>query len=171
MRRNVEWKARLRHPGAALEAALAAGAEDRGVLEQRDTYFHVVTGRLKLREQTPGSAELIQYERADRAASRASAYRLVPVPDPEALRTALEAALGVRAVVEKRRHLLLHAGTRVHLDTVTGLGTFAEIEAVVAPGERLEDAHVRAERWRAILQVADDDLLAVSYVDLALAAR
>jgi adenylate cyclase class IV len=166
MRRNVEWKARLRDPDAALDAARAAGAEEEATLHQRDTYFHAVVGRLKLREQPPALAELIQYDRMDRAGPRTSAYRIVEVLDPEALRDALGAALGVRAVVEKERRLLLHAGTRIHLDAVAGLGTFAEVEAVVADGERLEDAQARAERWRALLRVTDEDLLPVSYVDL-----
>lgn len=166
MRRNVEWKARLRDPAAALEAALAAGAEDEATLRQTDTYFHAVMGRLKLREEPPALAQLIQYDRMDRAAARTSAYRIVEVLDPEALRDALAGALGIRAVVEKERRLLLHAGTRIHLDSVAGLGTFAEVEAVVADGERLEDAHARAEHWRAQLGIADEDLLSVSYVDL-----
>jgi hypothetical protein len=33
--------------------------EDRGALQQRDTYFHAVQGRLKLREEGGGPAELI----------------------------------------------------------------------------------------------------------------
>jgi adenylate cyclase, class 2 len=166
MRRNVEWKARVADPEAALRTALAAGAEDAGTLWQRDTYFHVVAGRLKLREQEPGIAELVQYERMDRPSARTSAYRVVPALDPDALLDALTAALGVRVVVEKTRRLLLHDRTRIHLDAVSLLGSFVEVEAVVAAGERLEEAHARAERWRERLGIEDADLLAVSYADL-----
>src|SRR5918997_2947193 len=88
-RRNVELKARDGDPAATLARALAAGAEGRGVLRQRDTYFAVRRGRLKLREEDPGGATLIAYERPDEAAERVSSYRLVPVPDPDALRAAL----------------------------------------------------------------------------------
>src|SRR3954468_15082144 len=114
-RRNVELKARDPHPERSLDPALALGAEDRGELRQRDTYFAAPRGRLKLREQEPGGAELIAYERADAAEARESRYRIAPVADPAALREALAAALGTVAVVEKRRHLLVWEGVRIHL--------------------------------------------------------
>src|ERR687894_431463 len=147
--RNVELKAHDEDPGRTLERALAAGAQDRGVLRQRDTYFAVPRGRLKLREEEPGGATLIAYERPDAASERVSHYRLVPVPDPEALRAALAAANGIDVVVVKRRHLLLWETVRIHLDEVRGLGSFLELEAVATPGshpprERAQVAHLRA---------------------------
>ena len=42
------------------------------------------------------------------------------VGDAEAARTALDEALGLLAVVEKERRLLLWEGVRIHLDTVRG---------------------------------------------------
>src|SRR5918999_3483180 len=98
-RRNVELKAHDPDPGRTLERALAAGAEDRGLLHQRDTYFRAPRGRLKLREEEPGGATLIAYERPDAATERVSRYRLVAVPDPEPLREALAAANGIVVTV------------------------------------------------------------------------
>src|SRR5436190_13112044 len=57
-RRNLEIKAIDPDPHATLRAALELGAEDAGWLHQRDTYFHAVQGRLKLREAPPEPAEL-----------------------------------------------------------------------------------------------------------------
>jgi adenylate cyclase class 2 len=71
-RRNVELKARDPRPERSLERARALGADDRGELRQRDTYFATPRGRLKLREQEPGGAQLIAYERADAAEARES---------------------------------------------------------------------------------------------------
>src|ERR671929_219922 len=121
-RRNVELKARDPDPARSLERCVALGAEDRGELRQRDTYFAARRGRLKLREQEPGGAELIAYERADAAHARESRYRIAPVAEPEALRDALDAALGTVVVVDKRRRLFLWEGVRIHLDSVDGLG-------------------------------------------------
>jgi len=164
--RNVELKAHDPDPAHTLERALAAGAEDRGVLRQRDTYFAVPRGRLKLREQEPGGATLIAYERPDDGAERVSGYRLVPIPDPEPLRAALAAANGVAVVVDKRRRLLLWEDTvRIHLDEVDGLGSFLEIEAVAAPGSDLSRERDQAARLRAQLEIDDDALLAGSYAD------
>ncbi len=132
-RRNVEIKARDPDPATTLERALALGASDEGVLVQRDTYFGGARGRLKLREQKPGGAHLIAYVRPDSDEARTSSYRLADVGDPAAVREALDAALGTRVVVEKRRRLLLWEGVRIHLDEVEGLGSFVELEGVAAP--------------------------------------
>src|SRR5215210_79252 len=146
--RNVELKAHDPDPARTLERALAAGAQDRGLLRQRDTYFAVAHGRLKLREEEPGGATLIGYERPDAASERVSDYRLVPVAEPEPLRATLSAANGVSAVVVKRRRLLIWETVRIHLDEVRGLGSFLELEAVAAAGsdlgrEREQVAHLR----------------------------
>lgn len=166
--RNVELKARDPDPARALEAALGLPAEDRGEIAQRDTYFAGGRGRLKLREQDPGDAELIHYSRSDAADARASEYRRVPVADAGALKEALDAAHGTLVVVEKRRRLLLWQGVRIHLDEVEGLGSFVELEAAAAPGSDLGDEHAKVERLRAELSIGDADLIAGSYSDLLL---
>src|SRR4051794_21276104 len=165
-RRNVELKARDPHPERSLERARALGAEDRGELRQRDTYFAAPRGRLKLREQEPGGAELIAYERADAEIARESRYRIAPVDDPAALREALDAALGTVVVVAKRRRLLLWDGVRIHLDRVEGLGDFVELEGVVDEGSDLARAGALVERLRAELAIADDAIEATGYADL-----
>ena len=115
---------------------------------QRDTYFRVASGRLKLREEEPGEAHLIAYARPDDADVRVSSYRVVPAPDGTL--AALSETLGVDVVVEKRRHLLLWETVRIHLDEVTGLGSFVELEAVAEGDsdlsrEREQVAHLRDE--------------------------
>jgi homotetrameric cytidine deaminase len=168
--RNVELKAHDADPGRTLERALAAGAEEQGVLRQRDTYFLVARGRLKLREEEPGGATLIAYERPDEATARVSGYRLVRVPEPEPLRAALAAANGVAVVVDKRRRLLLWERTvRIHLDEVDGLGSFLEIEAVADPGSDLSRERDQVARLRELLDIRDEALVEGSYADALMA--
>ena len=169
-RRNVELKARDPHPERSLERARALGAEDRGELRQRDTYFAAGRGRLKLREQEPGGAELIAYERADAAEARESRYRIAAVADPAALRDALDAALGTDVVVDKRRRLLLWEGVRIHLDRVDGLGDFVELEGVADAASDLAREGALVDRLRAELAIADDAIEATGYADLLRAA-
>jgi homotetrameric cytidine deaminase len=168
--RNVELKAHDPDPTRTLERALAAGAEDRGLLRQRDTYFGVAHGRLKLREEDPGGAALIAYERPDEASERVSRYRLVPVPEPEPLREALAAACGIAAVVVKRRRLLLWESVRIHLDEVRGLGSFLELEAVAEPGSDLSRERRQVTQLRELLAIADDALRPGSYADALIAS-
>jgi homotetrameric cytidine deaminase len=166
--RNIELKARDPQPGRTLELALALGADDRGEIAQRDTYFQRAGGRLKLREQDPGETELIQYRRDDADEARESEYRRVPVAEAAALREALDAALGTLVVVEKRRRLLLWEGVRIHLDEVEALGSFVELEALAAPESHLAAAHAKVERLRGELEIADEATVAQSYSDLLL---
>jgi adenylate cyclase class IV len=163
--RNLEIKAVDPDPPATLAAALEAGARDEGATRQRDTYFFAVQGRLKLREAPPASAELISYARADRTGPSVSHYRRVPVADPGALADALTDALGVRAVVDKRRRLLRWRTVRIHLDQVAGLGDFVELEAV-AGGQGLEAERDRIDELRAALGISDERLVARGYADL-----
>jgi homotetrameric cytidine deaminase len=167
LNRNVELKARDHDPEATLAAGLAHGAADQGVLTQVDTYFAAREGRLKLREED-GAATLIAYARADEATARTSAYHLVAVPDPATLKAALDAALGTVVVVEKFRRLLLWEDVRIHLDTVEGLGTWVELEAVAPPGSDLAEEHRRVAELRAVLTIADDDVVATGYAALLL---
>jgi len=165
-RRNVELKARDPDPARSLERCVALGAEDRGELRQRDTYFAARRGRLKLREQEPGGAELIAYERPDAAQARESRYRIAPVGEPEALRATLDAALGTTVVVDKRRRLLVWEGVRIHLDRVEGLGAFVELEGVAPADSDLARETELVARLRAELEIGDDALEAASYSDL-----
>jgi homotetrameric cytidine deaminase len=169
-RRNVELKAVDRDPPGTLDAALAAGGRDQGTLVQRDTYFGVPRGRLKLRETDGEPAQLIAYERPDDAAVRLSRYHLVEVGDPAATLAGLTATCGVRVVVAKRRRLLLCDTVRIHLDDVEGLGRFLELEAVAEPGADLGAEGEKVDRLRELLDIRDADLRPGSYAD-ALAAR
>jgi homotetrameric cytidine deaminase len=166
--RNLELKAHDADPRRSLRQALALGAEDRGEIAQRDTYFARVRGRLKLREQSPGANELIEYRRTDSADPRPSAYRIVPVGDAEAMREALDSALGTLVVVEKKRRLLVWNGVRIHLDEVAGLGSFLELEAVAEPGSDLGAEREKLERLRAELRIEDAALVAEGYSGLLL---
>jgi adenylate cyclase class IV len=165
-RRNLEIKAVDPDPPGTLAAALALDVEDHGVLRQRDTYFHAVQGRLKLREAPPAPAELIAYARGDLSGPKVSTYRIVPVADPAALVAALGDALGVRVVVEKARRLLTWRNVRIHLDEVAGLGAFVELEAIAAGVGGLEAERAKVEELLRALGVPEDRLVAPGYADL-----
>jgi homotetrameric cytidine deaminase len=167
-RRNVELKALDPDPERSLAVCRELGAEDRGVLHQRDTYFRAREGRLKLREEEPGGAVLIQYDRPDAAEARESRYRLVPVPDPEVTREALGAALGTLVVVSKQRHLLLWEDVRIHLDRVEGLGSFVELEGVAPADSDLSAEREKVARLREALAIGE--VLSDSYSDRLLGA-
>jgi len=163
MHANVEFKTRLADTAPVAAALRRTGATEAGVLVQRDTYFGVPEGRLKLREM-PDRAELIAYTRDERGPAMESRYTLTPVGDPDAERARLAAAHGVRGVVEKRRALWLHGTARIHLDHVAGLGSFLEIE-VVDPRTR-EEGEALLRELLAGLSLDSTTALQASYIDL-----
>ena len=134
--RNLEIKAVVAKPRILARRVRELRARFVSDERQTDTYFHVSSGRLKLRERTGGPGELIFYRRPERTAKRVSDFFLYPVDDSRALKRFLGDSFGVRVVVAKRRAVYLHKNARIHLDGVKGLGHFAEIEVVINRGER-----------------------------------
>lgn len=167
--RNIELKARATDLAHAAAVCQSIGAAFRGEMRQTDTYFVVPEGRLKLRENDPGRCELIYYHRVNVAESRASDYEIA-VADA-AMKHILERALGVRAVVRKRRALWLWENVRIHLDRVDGLGNFIEFEAVLDDAHDDADGYGRVAFLRDAFAIASGDLVSVSYSDLLLAAQ
>jgi adenylate cyclase class IV len=168
--RNLEAKFRLDDLALAEERARKIGYTRRMILNQRDTFFVVPKGKLKLREEN-GPAKLILYAREESGPLKLSSYDLVTVAEPEATRAMLSAALGVLAVVAKERILLKGDNIRLHLDRVEELGTFGEIEAVIAVGDDPENSRGAVDELLRALEVDPRGLIDVSYFELLLAAK
>ena len=166
MARNVEIKARTRDGRALLESARALSDVPVRVIEQRDTFFAIADGRLKLREFADGSGELIAYRRDDASEPTASDYEVCAVADAARLRETLASVPGVRGEVVKRRHLLEIGRTRVHVDDVEGLGRFVELEVVLAEDEAVAAGIAEAESLMRALGIARRDLVESAYIDL-----
>jgi adenylate cyclase class IV len=164
-RRNVELKARDPDPSRSIEICRDLGAIDHGQISQRDTYFEVASGGLKLREERPGRAHLIQFERADEPQQRESRYRIIDLEDADTLHVALAAALGIRVTVAKHRRLFLWRGVRIHLDRVQRLGEFIELEAVASPDSDLYREHEMIAELRERFGVTDERLVRFGYAE------
>ena len=166
---NTEIKARLHDRGRVLAALAALNAIGPTVLRQSDIFFNTATGRLKLRSidgPSGPSAELIAYHRPDATGPTTSEYVVVPVPDAALLRDALARTCGERVVVDKVRTLYLVGPTRVHLDSVTGLGEFLELEVVLESTDRAADGQRIASDLLARFGIGEKDLISGAYADL-----
>ena len=164
---NVEAKFKLVNAVHAREVATRLGFEARGILLQRDTFFHVAHGKLKLREETAG-ARLIHYRRSREGDLELSDYEIVPVAEPARTRSMLASALGILAEIRKQRTLLMRGNIRLHLDCVEGLGEFGEIEAVLESGETAESNRVAVREILSALDIDERDLIGVSYFEMML---
>lgn len=166
MPRNIEVKARI--AGVAALEPLVAALADQGPVKilQDDTFFRCEGGRLKLRALGDATAELIFYRRGNQPGPKESFYVRSPVAAPDALREVLSLAYGVVGRVRKQRTVYLVGRTRVHLDTVEGLGEFLEFEVVLTDDEEPQDGVREAQRLMNRLAIRPADLVEGAYVDL-----
>lgn len=163
---NIELKARCEDLTRLRDVCKELGAEGQEPDRQIDTYFRVARGRLKLRESLLSGAELIFYTRADVAGIRESYYTTCPVGDPETLKTILKEALGVWAVVAKRREIFVMGNVRIHLDKVQELGAFIELEGVVENPTELAYVADEVRSLQQALGIEGSSLVSESYSDL-----
>jgi predicted adenylyl cyclase CyaB len=170
MERNVEIKARIESVAAFLPRVAALATSGPTEIIQDDTFFTCPNGRLKLREFGNGTGELIFYRRPDEAGPKESRYLISPTACPDALRELLTVSHGQIGRVEKRRTLFMVGRTRVHLDRVSGLGDFMELEVVLGEDESAESASAEARSLMETLDVRACDLIAGAYLDLLLDA-
>ena len=174
--RNLELKVQCDEATFAAVSARAGALGELHRLLQRDTYFTVPHGRLKLREiREEGEApfaELIGYSRPDLEGSRWSTYHraVIAACEVEAMQEALGSTIGTRIVVEKQRDVVLVKQTRIHLDNVTGLGHFIELETVIDGALFDENAAIEHAAIIAAIGIGDLPPVGGSYSDLLEAA-
>src|ERR1700686_850007 len=149
--KNLEAKFRLTDLDRAESRAIAIGYTRRAILNQRDTFFRVAEGKLKLREENGGAA-VIFYRRSESGALMLRHFQIAPVTGPAATRHILDAALGTLATVEKMRILLTRDNLRLHLDQVASLGEFGEIEAVIPNADDPELSRAAVDELLAALE-------------------
>lgn len=167
---NIEIKARCFHPEKVEAFLLSNGARYVGLDHQKDTYFQVPSGRLKLRQ---GNIEnsLIYYQRPNQEGPKQSDFSLSKITDGAATEAVLSKALGVKVVVDKYRKIFYIDNVKFHLDDVPGLGSFVEIEAgnLADPSKTVEDLQAQCQYYMQAFSIADADLIHHSYSDMLLA--
>lgn len=170
MARNIEIKIQVRELDSIRTRARSLASNPSEVLEQIDTFFVVPSGRLKVREFSDGTGELISYQRPDQRGLKESVYTRYSCQNARALLETLSKVLPIRGTVLKRREVFLVGRTRIHLDQVHNLGSFVELEVVLTDGESAEYGKHVAHELLHQLKIPDTGLLAQAYIDLLEAA-
>ena len=163
---NIEIKARAADWDAQLAIAEGLSGGPPSTIAQRDTFFRCAFGRLKMRHFADGSGELIFYRRENATTTKESHYEIVGLPSASPMTSLLEMALGVDCVVTKTRLLFLVGQTRLHFDTVEGLGQFIELEVVMDSEQPAAEGHEIAQRLMHDLRIGPACLIDVAYADL-----
>nr|XP_029138333.1 uncharacterized protein LOC110003673 isoform X3 [Labrus bergylta] len=147
---NVEIKASVSDRAQFAKKAALLSQSEGTIIKQHDTFFNCSQGRLKLRDF------MVRGNRASTCERHLVATAV------------LADALGVKGEVKKERTLFLIGQTRVHLDTVEGLGNYMELEVVMRPEQTVEEGQQIAEDLMEKLGVSKESLVTGAYMDLLL---
>jgi len=161
---NLELKIQLDSYDSALNVLKKLHAEFVKDINQKDVYYSTQGCLLKLRIEDEGES-LIKYNRDEVNPDRFSDYDVIYLKSSGSEKV-FNSIFTVEAVVIKKRFLYLYNNTRIHLDTVQGLGTFMEFETLVING--MDDAK---ERFNFLIKKFEIDTakqIKCSYRDLIL---
>ncbi|MEI7512791.1 MAG: class IV adenylate cyclase [Candidatus Uhrbacteria bacterium] len=171
--KNIEIKVRVDNRTNMLRNIQKLGAKKIGLLRQTDSYYKVSNGRLKLREERPPDhTALIYYSRPDDKQSKLSEYDILNIAkdDSKKFKNILSKALSTLVVVKKNRSLYQYKNTRIHLDSVSGLGDYLELETVITK-QSLSHAKNEHETVVKALELNTCEIIAVSYSDLLMKTK
>ena len=165
----IEIKARCSNPSKVRQLLLQQpNIQFIGVDAQVDTYFKIPSGRLKLRE---GNIEnsLIYYDRENKKDAKKSDVTLYKPTEVVSLKAVLLAALPTLIVVEKKREIYFIDHIKFHIDTLTTLGSFIEIEVIDATDAMdITKMKEQCQWYMELLDVQQEDLMEHSYSDMLL---
>lgn len=164
MARNLEIKVKLSSHKSVKEILTANGILNSEFLHQKDIYYNVDNGILKLRIENENQT-LIFYDRNEKAKKRWSDYYLLNITTKDA-EEFFKRLFNEIVTVEKKRELFIYKDTRIHLDKVKGLDYFLELETRVTNG--LKDAEKRFNYLVNLLNLKSKTEIRASYKDLLL---
>jgi predicted adenylyl cyclase CyaB len=163
----IEIKARCSNPSKVRQLLLQQpNIQFIGVDAQVDTYFKIPSGRLKLRE---GNIEnsLIYYDRENKKDAKKSDVTLYKPTEVASLKAVLLAALPILIVVEKKREIYFIDHIKFHIDTLSALGSFIEIEVIDANDAMdISEMKEQCQWYMELLDIQKEDLMENSYSDM-----
>jgi len=163
---NIEIKASCKHLEQIRNILIEKKALFKGTDYQKDTYFKVSNGRLKMRE---GNIEysLVHYDREDISGPKRSAVLYYHPRKEDLVKEQLQKAIGELVVVNKKREIYYIDNVKFHLDHVDDLGSFVEIEAIDKIGKLgAEKLYQQCREYLTLFQIQDTDLITNSYSDM-----
>lgn len=164
--KNFELKVKCKDHKGVLAAVKLLRAAHKGILNQRDVYFNISPGRLKLRSINNSVHQLIYYKRANRASAKFSSYFIEEIQHPERVERILREVYGIKTIVSKNRKLFLWHNVRIHIDSVKELGKFMEFEIVCKTLHHENESREKMKYLKSIFKVNDSDILRSSYSDM-----
>ncbi|ABC33021.1 Adenylate cyclase, class 2 (thermophilic) [Hahella chejuensis KCTC 2396] len=166
MSKNIELKFSIESMSEFVAMAKKISMESPVELMQKDIFYSINKGRLKLRDEN-GIKTFIYYFRSNCKGERLSRYYRFRVGRllSNIVEVILSFILGARGIVSKRRRVYFYKNSRIHCDSVLGLGEFGEFE-VVMNGITEQEAREEVEFLRNHFCIKEKSLVSVSYSDM-----
>jgi len=164
---NLELKIRVAAHQSLKKILEQIGAENKGILKQKDVYYSVPNGLLKLRIEN-GNESLIFYNRNENDKNRWSDFEVLQFANNNGEKF-FNNLFDVEVIVKKKRELFYYDDTRIHLDKVNNLGNFLELETLVFNGK--VDAKKRFEKIISLLTLDESKQIRKSYRDLLIISK
>ena len=167
---NIEIKAKCSDPTFIRKILTQRNAMLKGTDNQKDTYFKVAYGRLKMRE---GNIEysLVHYDREDISGPKRSEVLYYHPRKEDLVKQQLIKAIGTLVIVNKKREIYYIDNIKFHIDEVEDLGSFVEIEAIDKTGDIGADKlYEQCKDYLSLFQIDDKDLIDNSYSDMLMNA-
>jgi adenylate cyclase, class 2 len=161
---NLEFKIKLDIHSEIRKILVKHKARRKGILEQKDIYFKIKNGLLKLRILDRKN-ELIKYMRDESGKTRWSDYQILIITGNN-IEKYFQSLFETETVVEKKRELWIYKNTRIHLDKVQKLGLFLELETIVINGKK--NASREFNELIQLLKLEKKNQILASYRDLML---
>lgn len=165
--KNLELKAFCPNLTEALQTAHQLPKNRHEVLYQKDIYFEIPSGRLKLRIINDSETQLIFYHRPDiTSEEKVSDYQILSLPNALLSEQFFCTIFNPLVTVEKVRQVFFMDNARIHLDDVTNLGSYIEFE-VVLNGEKPSSSDLLLfQKLKSIFQIKSENEIQFSYLDL-----
>lgn len=163
MKHNLEIKCRLDNLSGVRKLLKESRSFKYSVEKQNDVYFKVKKGRLKLRIINNKTGNLIYYFRNEKSSEMKSGYIISATENFKELFKILSNQFEIFVTVKKKREIFVKDYIRIHLDNVTGLGKFMEIEIIY---KNLESAKVRMKEILNFIKPEIRSYINKSYSDL-----
>lgn len=143
-----------------------------GILKQKDTYYVVNDGRLKLRQEEGNTGYFIRYYRDNLLSEKISKYYTYNIPNIEEFDVIFNNAMQTKIIVEKERTLYLYKNARIHLDKIVGLpetkSLYVEIEVVIKNEEDDKKSNELMEELLIMMDLKNSEVIALGYREIVL---
>jgi len=162
---NFEIKVGISDINGIIDAVKKSGAIYKCEMHHVDYYFSTGTFKEKIREINDSEVQKISYSRLEKVGRKESKYNIENITQEE--KKFLLKQNNPLCVVDKIRKLWIYKNTRIHLDSVVGLGYFLELETVIKDIS-VQNGLKEFKEVLELLKINQEQTVAYSYSDLIL---